>query len=119
MLRVNSKAQLRVLLSQLLPLLPAVLHDGVRKSRYYTSSSDSLLIQADDSRKQAANKDACYRRLTELVTDVYHETVPGETSQEQREKVKGLKTKYNEARLKNKKIASSKKAARSKGGYSD
>ena len=112
---MNSKAQLRVPLSQLLPLIPGVLHQGLRTSRYYTASSDSILIQADDSRKQAANKDACYRRLTELVTDVYRATVPGETSQEQKDKVKELKVKYNEGRLQSKKMNSSKKASRSQG----
>ncbi|RMZ84367.1 hypothetical protein DV738_g589, partial [Chaetothyriales sp. CBS 135597] len=113
--RVNSKAQLRVPLSQLCALVPLVLHRGLRQCRYYAASSDSLLIQADDSRKQAANKDACYRRLTELLTDIYRTTVPGETSEAQKERVKGLKTQYNESRLQGKKIKSSKKAARSKG----
>ncbi|RMZ74975.1 hypothetical protein DV737_g5566, partial [Chaetothyriales sp. CBS 132003] len=113
--RVNSKAQLRIPLSQLCPLVPPVLHRGLRQSRYYAASSDSLLIQADDSRKQTANRDACYRRLTELVTEVYKASVPGETSQAQKERVKQLKTQYNESRLQGKKMRSSKKAARSKG----
>ncbi|RMD39716.1 hypothetical protein DV735_g5410, partial [Chaetothyriales sp. CBS 134920] len=117
--KVNSKAQLRVPLSQLCALVPPVLHRGLRQCRYYAPGSDSLLIQADDSRKQAANRDACYRRLTELVADVYRATVPGETSDAQKERVKGLKTQYNESRLQGKKFRSSKKAARSKGFGND
>ncbi|RMZ90264.1 hypothetical protein DV736_g2531, partial [Chaetothyriales sp. CBS 134916] len=113
--KVNSKAQLRIPISQLCALVPPVLHRGLRQSRYYAASSDSLLIQADDSRKQAANKEACYHRLTELLTEVYQASVPGETSQEQKERVKELKTQYNESRLQGKKMRSSKKAARSKG----
>jgi peptidyl-tRNA hydrolase ICT1 len=101
-------------LSQLLPLVPAILHAGIRKSRYVAASSDSIVIQADESRKQAMNKDACYHRLNELITEIYRETVPGETSSEQKAKVKKLKTQYNESRLKEKKMRSSKKASRSR-----
>ena len=110
--RVNSKAQLRVPLDQLLPLLPQVLHDGIRKSTYYAGKTDSLLIQSDDSRKQAANKDTCFRKLNELIMNVYNSSVPGETSDEQKQKVKKLQKAENEARLQIKKKQSSKKAAR-------
>lgn len=110
--RVNSKAQLRVALDQLLPLLPEVLHDGIRKSTYYAGKTNSLLIQSDDSRKQAANKDTCFRKLNELISDVYNRSVPGETSDEQKQKVKNLQKAENEARLQLKKKISSKKSAR-------
>jgi peptidyl-tRNA hydrolase ICT1 len=72
------------------------------------------LIQAEDSRKQNANKDTCYRKLTEMLIDVYKATVPGETSQEQKDKVKKLQKAENEVRLKTKKMQSSKKASRSR-----
>jgi len=117
--RVNSKAQLRVSLDQLLPMLPTVLHDGIRKSTYYAGKTNSLLIQSDDSRKQAANKDTCYRKLNELIMDVYNHSVPGETSEEQKDKVKKLQRAENEARLQMKKKQSSKKAARQKGRGDD
>lgn len=91
-----------------------MLHQGVRSSRYYATNSDALLIQADDSRKQAANKDACYRKLSELVDEVFKANVPGETTEEQKEKVQKLQKSENEARLRNKKKQSSKKAGRSK-----
>lgn len=110
--RVNSKAQLRVSLGQLLPMVPDVLHEGIRKSTYYAGKTDSLLIQSDDSRKQFANRETCYRKLQTLIEDVYQKTVPGETSAEQKERVQELKKADNEARLQMKKHHSSKKAAR-------
>ena len=91
---------------------------GLRSSRYYTDKTNTLLFQADDSRKQAANKDECYQKLLELIGDVYRATVPGETSAEQKEKVQNLKKAENEARLKNKKKHSGKKASRS-GSFDD
>lgn len=117
--RVNSKAQLRVSLDELLPQLPSVLHDGIRRSRYHAEKTGTLLFQADESRKQAANKETCYDRLNELILDVYSKTVPGETSPEQKEKVKKLQRSENEARLRMKKVQSSKKAARGKGRIND
>ncbi|KAK5081361.1 hypothetical protein LTR05_008156 [Lithohypha guttulata] len=114
--KVNSKAQLRVSLDQLLPLLPSVLHDGIRKSPHYAARTNSLLIQSDESRKQLANKETCYSKLQSLVEEVYQKSVPGETSAEQHEHVKKLQKADNENRLKMKKIHSSKKAARKGGG---
>ena len=77
------------------------------------------MIQADDSRKQQANKDTCFRKLNELIVDVYNHSVPGETSEAQKEKVKKLQKAENESRLQQKKIHSSKKQSRSKGGSDD
>lgn len=116
---MNSKAQLRVPLDQLLPLLPAALHQGIKSSRYYAEKTSTLLIQADESRKAQANRDACFRKLNELIVDVYTSTVPGETSHGQKEKVKRLQKVENEARLQRKKLQSSKKQSRSSKGNSD
>lgn len=65
------------------------------------------------------NKETCFRKLNELVMDVYNRTVPGETSEEQKEKVKELKRVENEARLQMKKKQSNKKASRQKGRGDD
>jgi peptidyl-tRNA hydrolase ICT1 len=111
--RVNSKAQLRVPLDRLLPLVPAVMHGAIRTSQYYADKTNTLLIQADDSRKQGTNKDACYRKLHDLLLDTGNRIIPGETSEEQKEKVKTLKKHENESRLKMKKLHSNKKASRS------
>lgn len=96
-------------------MLPEAIHDGIRQSRYTSEKSSSILIQCDESRKQATNRDTCYRRLNELITEVFYDVVPGETSAEQKEKVRKLQKADNEARLKMKKMHSSKKAARGKG----
>ncbi|EXJ85184.1 hypothetical protein A1O3_05859 [Capronia epimyces CBS 606.96] len=112
--KVNSKAQLRVPISRLFPLIPPVLHEGILASRYYAQSSSSLVIQADDSRKQQANKETCVRKLVQEIVDIYNRTIPGETSADQKDKVKRLQTAENESRLKRKKLHSSKKQSRSK-----
>ena len=83
-------------------------------SRYYAEKSRSLLIQADESRKQTANRETCYRKLHELVVELARDRIPRETSENQKEKVKRLKRSENEARLRNKKQHSCKKASRSK-----
>lgn len=93
-------------------MVPGVLHAGIRNSRYHAEKTNTLLIQCDESRKQAVNKQTCYQRLNELIMDVYHKVVPGETSEDQKEKVKELKKVENESRLRMKKHHSSKKAAR-------
>ena len=88
--RVNSKAQLRVDLHRLLRDVPRILHAAILRSRYYAVNTHSLLIQSDDSRKQSTNRDDCHRKLFQLLRDAGKETVPGETSDAQREKVKRL-----------------------------
>lgn len=112
---MSTKAQLRVPLDKLLPLLPPALHIGVRGSRYYAQNTNSLLLQSDESRKQSDNQDTCYRKLNDMLIGVYKATIPGETSNEQKEKVQKLKRAENESRLKSKKMQSSKKSSRSNG----
>jgi len=87
--RVNSKATLRVPLSTLLRQIPTLLHAPIRSSRYATSS-DSLTIQSDDSRKQSDNTHSCFAKLHDLILEAAHDNVPGETSEAQKSRVKGL-----------------------------
>lgn len=116
--KVSSKATLRVPLDALLPLLPTLLHQEMRSSRYYAANSNALVIQSDDSRKQTDNVHACFRKLHQLIVDAGTSAVPGETSEEQKERVRKLEKASNEARVKTKKFNSSKKSAR-KGGSPD
>jgi peptidyl-tRNA hydrolase ICT1 len=74
----------------LLPLLPSILHTPIRQSRYYAAKSDSIVIQADDSRKQTDNADHCFVKLHNMVTEAGVNILPGETSQAQKEHVKTL-----------------------------
>ncbi|KAI9680735.1 MAG: hypothetical protein M1817_004175 [Caeruleum heppii] len=115
---INSKATLRLPLQALLSLLPTVLHPHIKTSRYHTSKSDTIVIQADGSRKQAANVEECYERLHRMIIEAGQRAVPGETSQSKKTRVKGLQKADNEARLRLKKSHSSKKAAR-RGGAID
>lgn len=109
---MNSKVTLRVPLEDLLPRIPTLFHDAIRNSRYYASKSNSLLIQADDSRKQADNEQSCFAKLYEEIVRAGSQTLPGETSREQRQHVKNLQKAENERRIKTKKIHSSKKSSR-------
>lgn len=112
--KVNSKAQLRIPVDQLFSRIPGLLHSAVLSSRFYHERSRSLLIQADNSRKQGANRDACYTKLHELLVGLAKESIPGETSPSQKAKVKKLQRSDNEARLRSKKKHSMKKSSRSK-----
>ncbi|KAB8253896.1 hypothetical protein BDV32DRAFT_143359 [Aspergillus pseudonomiae] len=110
--KVNSKATLRVPLHSLLPLVPRILHRPLRSSRYFAERSQSLVIQSEESRKQAANVESCYEKLHLLLKNTATDAIPGETSQEQRDRVYKLKKAENEARIKSKKLHSSKKGNR-------
>ncbi len=101
-------------LDRLLPHVPILLHTAIKSSRYYAEKSASLLIQSDDSRKQAQNKETCFRKLYELLVDIGKQSVPGETSEDQNARVKVLKRFENEGRLRTKKQTSNKKSSRSK-----
>jgi peptidyl-tRNA hydrolase ICT1 len=77
-------------LDSLLPLLPSLFHAPLRQSRYYAKNSNAIVIQADDSRKQADNAHLCFVRLHQLIAEIGANVVPGETSDEQRKRVKNL-----------------------------
>ncbi|KAK8221847.1 hypothetical protein M8818_000012 [Zalaria obscura] len=115
--KVNSKATLKLPLSSFLPLVPALFRPYIHRSRY--CASDSLVIQADDSRKQNDNVQRCFQKLHQLLVEIGKETVPGETTVEQQERVKKLQKAENEGRLKMKKKHSDKKSARRGGGKAD
>jgi peptidyl-tRNA hydrolase ICT1 len=74
----------------LLPLVPSILHPQIRLSRYYAAKSDSIVIQADDSRKQADNADHCFAKLHDMVSEAGAKVLPGETSPMQKERVRTL-----------------------------
>lgn len=87
---MNSKATLKVPLHSLLPLVPRILHRPLRSSRYFAERSESLVIQSEESRKQAANVESCYEKLHQLLKNTARDAIPGETSQEQRDRVHKL-----------------------------
>lgn len=116
--RVNSKATLKVALEDVFSFVPSVLHPHIRASPYATSKSQSIVISSDDSRKQNDNTRSCFLKLHQLIMEAGRNSVPGETSAEQSKRVEGLAKAHNQARLREKKKMSTKKASR-KGGSND
>ncbi|RHZ48476.1 peptidyl-tRNA hydrolase domain protein [Aspergillus thermomutatus] len=115
----DSGPTLKVPLQSLLPLVPRILHPHLRSSRYYAERTHTLVIQSEESRKQAANVESCYEKLHLLLKTTAEDVIPGETSEEQREKVQKLKKAENEARIKAKKLHSSKKSNRRGNKYDE
>ncbi|KAH6637772.1 hypothetical protein C7974DRAFT_148187 [Boeremia exigua] len=110
--KVNSKATLRVPLAALLSHVPTALHAALRGSRYVTPKTLDMVVQADDSRKQSDNAQACYKRLYAAIVDAGRDAVPNEASADQMRHVKNLQKADNERRLKSKKQQSAKKSSR-------
>ncbi|KAF4631311.1 hypothetical protein G7Y89_g6820 [Cudoniella acicularis] len=88
--KTSSKAVTSWPVSKLLPLLPQVLHDDLRKSSYYVSSSDTIKIDCDSHRTQSQNQEETHERLVQEIKRIYRSTVPGATSKEQKDKVSEL-----------------------------
>lgn len=88
--RVNSKATLKVPLSDLLPLVPPILHQDLRSSRFVADRAGALVIQSDEARNQSANVESCYEKLFRAVEETARRVIPGETSVEQRDRVRDL-----------------------------
>jgi peptidyl-tRNA hydrolase ICT1 len=86
----SSKATLRVPLDTLLDHIPAALHSEIKRSRYVAAKSSTIIIQADNSRKQSDNADSCYKRLYEVIVGAGQHAVPNETSAEQKLRVESL-----------------------------
>tara|TARA_R110002003_G_scaffold68_26_gene6255 strand:+ start:4258 stop:4563 length:306 start_codon:yes stop_codon:yes gene_type:complete len=81
---------LRVPLDALLRHVPTALHGEIKRSRYVTATSNAMIVQADDSRKQSDNARSCYRRLYDAIVQAGYHAVPNETSAEQSQHVKNL-----------------------------
>ncbi|GKT43268.1 uncharacterized protein ColSpa_03449 [Colletotrichum spaethianum] len=96
----------------LLPVLPKLLHRGIRESKYYTARSDSLTLQAQTHRQRDANTEENQQKLVDEVKRIFQETVPGETSPDKKKKHAEIAKSFNEGRLKQKKQLSSKKQSR-------
>ncbi|RMJ24111.1 hypothetical protein PHISP_05008 [Aspergillus sp. HF37] len=109
----------KVSLDSLLPLVPRVLHQQLRLSRYATQRSQSLVIQSDDARNRHTNVESCFEKFYQLLKTTADEAIPGETSPEQKDRVSKLHKAANEARIKSKKLHSSKKSSRRGSKYDD
>lgn len=88
--RVNSKATVRFGMSKLSTFTPAILHTSLRASKYFAEKSNSLVIQADGSRKQTENVEECFQKLKLLIESAGKNVLKGETTPEQMAKVRQL-----------------------------
>ena len=92
--RVNSKATARFQMKDLFTIVPKILHQQLRRSQYYAPNSETLVIQADSSRKQSDNVNQCFETLRDLILTAGKIAVRGETSLEQKARVKGLYVRF-------------------------
>lgn len=89
-LRTSSKATTVWPLATLCNHVPKPLHQGLRSSRYYVLSSDSITIQCDSHRSQTDNTTETHRRLADEITRIYKDTIPGVTSPEKKKRLEEL-----------------------------
>lgn len=78
--RTETKATTTWPIKILLGVLPSILHESVRSSKFYSQRSDSISIQAQTERSRTANRDENHQKLFEELQTLYKTTVPGETS---------------------------------------
>ncbi|KAK3346760.1 hypothetical protein B0T25DRAFT_287130 [Lasiosphaeria hispida] len=88
--KTETKATTTWPISQLLGILPTLLHPGVRSSKYYSKRNDCISIQAQTQRSRAANADENHQKLFEELQILYKSTVPGETSPDKTRKYEVL-----------------------------
>lgn len=89
-IRTSSKATTNWPRSALATHMPKALHQSLKNSRYYVSSSDSISIQCDSHRGQTENEEENYRRLHDEISQIYKRSVPGVTTQEKKQKHEAL-----------------------------
>ncbi|KAM0811490.1 hypothetical protein AB5N19_11846 [Seiridium cardinale] len=98
---------------ELTQTLPKLLHPALRTSRYYTSRTDSLTIQAQTQRSRTANTDENVQKLADEIQRIYREAVPGVTNAKKVKKYEALEKAFHDNRVRSKKLQSAKKASRS------
>lgn len=81
---------LRLALDDVTPPLPNLILNQLASSRYASDKGRSLVIQADNSRKQADNKAECFTKLDELIMTCCSAVIKKDTDPEQIEKVRKL-----------------------------
>ncbi|KIY64561.1 hypothetical protein CYLTODRAFT_89994 [Cylindrobasidium torrendii FP15055 ss-10] len=85
--KVNTKATLRVDVNA--DWIPSWAKPNIKKSRFYVSSSQSIMVTSATSRSQAQNIDECLRKLHEFVLETASSGLNNETSPETRKRVEG------------------------------
>lgn len=83
-----------------------------KKSRYYASSSDTIVIQSGESRSREMNREFCIEKLVNHIKEICF--FPGEPDEHTVKKWDGIKKKAHERRIQEKKFQSNKKLLRNK-----
>ncbi|KAJ9148503.1 hypothetical protein NKR23_g4863 [Pleurostoma richardsiae] len=116
--KTETKAMTSWPVSDLLSVLPKLMHPRIRSSRYYSKSHDAISIQAQTQRSRTANAEENREKLFEELRRIYQEAIPGESDPSKQKKYEAVEKSFHEARVKAKKQQSSKKASR-RGGSGD
>ncbi|PHH73188.1 hypothetical protein CDD82_5614 [Ophiocordyceps australis] len=110
--KTESKAVTAVSVEELQSFVPKSLHLGLRESRYYTASSDSLTFHAQSHRSRGANAEENRKKLMEELVRIYRANTPSPTSCEKKKKHEAIEHKFHASRLRQKKLSSMKKQSR-------
>ncbi|KAA1467159.1 hypothetical protein DENSPDRAFT_228634 [Dentipellis sp. KUC8613] len=110
--KVNTKATLRCPVDA--SWIPQWAIEGLRKSTYYVSSSQSILITSTLHRSQAQNVDDCLSKLHTLISDMAAKELKNEPSEEQKARVQQLERAEKAKRRAEKSHRSHVKSTRSK-----
>ncbi|GAA5980186.1 hypothetical protein JCM5350_000864 [Sporobolomyces pararoseus] len=111
--RTLSKAILRFPLPSS-SFLPPYLLPHLYRSPHFSQSPPSLLISSSTSRSQAQNLDECFKKCKDTILNAARKDLVGETSEEQKERVKGLVKKEKAKVEKIKKLRKDVKSSRGK-----
>jgi len=88
--RTETKATTTWQVKRLLEILPPILHERLRASKYYSRRNDIIIIQAQTQRSREANRGENHQKLFEELKQLYRSTVPGETSVKKTHKYEAL-----------------------------
>ena len=67
-----------------------MIHPQLQSSRYVARRTRTLVIQSEETRRQASNVETCFDKLHQLLRGSAREVIPGETSQDQKDRVQKL-----------------------------
>ncbi|EJU04622.1 hypothetical protein DACRYDRAFT_47503 [Dacryopinax primogenitus] len=110
--KLNTKATLRMSLKPLPSWVPAWCVDGLRSSKEYAASSNSIVIQSSATRSQASNTDDCFRKLHALVNHHSRSVLVPIPDEEKKKRISDLERKEAARRRIMKERQKSKKAGR-------
>ena len=88
--RTESKATTRWTIAELAKVVPKLVHNELRSSKYYMRRDDCISVQAQTQRSRTANADENHEKLFEELQRIYSEIVPGESNPDTKQKYDAL-----------------------------